>query len=110
MSDRPTLWWAYDAEDQSFSALPAGPLLLPALFISLCIGAYSSLRQWTGRPENVLGHDFVNSVEYQQMKRRYYELIHKKIENGSLELHEEQELQQLKRPYWIKSGTWSYYP
>lgn len=108
MSDRPSLWWAYDAEDNSFSALPAGPLLLPALLIAVCVNAIGIVHSWANRPERVVSHGLLNSNEYQRKKRRYYELINKRLDNGELELHEHHELEKLKRPYWIKSGTWTY--
>ena len=108
MADRPSLWWSYNAEDNSFSALPAGPLLLPALFIAVCVNAVGALSAWANRPERIISNDLLRSRDYQRMRERYYELIDKRLENGELELHEHHELEQLKRPYWIKSGTWTY--
>lgn len=108
MSDRPSLWWAYDAEDNSFSALPAGPLLLPALLIAICVNVAGALHSWANRPERLVSKKLLGSHKYQRMKHRYYELIDKKLDDGGLSLQEHHELEQLKRPYWIKSGTWSY--
>ena len=110
MPDRPSLWWSYDSEDNSFSALPAGPFLLPAICIALCVSAFGAIKSWSNRPENVVSRDLLNSYEYQRMRRRYFELIDKKLENGGLSLQDHHELEQLKHPYWIQSGTWSYWP
>jgi len=110
MPDRPSLWWAYDEEDQSFSALPAGPMLVPALFIAALAFGFDRLKTWASQPDNVLGRDFTSTPEYQSMRKRYFELINKKHYGPGLETHEQYELEQLKRPYWIQSGTWSYYP
>jgi len=108
MSDRPSLWWAYDAEDNSFSALPAGPLLLPALFVAVCVSIIGAIHSTFNRPDRLISRELLNSNEYQRKKQRYHELVSKRLDNGELELHEHHELERLKRPYWIKSGTWTY--
>jgi hypothetical protein len=108
MSNQPSLWWSYDTENQSFGALPAGPFLLPAVFIAVFVGLASSLKDRANHPERVLPQSIASSAEYQQNKRRYYELIQKKVWQDGLTIAEQHELDQLKRPWWVESGTWSY--
>jgi hypothetical protein len=108
MADRPSIWWTYDPDNQSFGALPPGPLLLPAVFIAAFVGIAGAIRDSLNQPERVLPRELVNSNDYQRKKQRYYELIDKKVYGEGLTLGEHTELEQLKRPWWIESGTWSY--
>lgn len=108
MADRPSLWWTYDPDNQSFGALPPGPLLLPAILIAAFVGLCGAFTSSLNQPERVLPRDLVNSADYQRRKKRYYELIDKKVWGEGLTLGEHTELEELKRPWWIESGTWSY--
>jgi hypothetical protein len=108
MADRPSLWWTYDPDNQSFGALPPGPLLLPAILIASFVALCGALTDSLNQPERVLPRDLVNSPDYQRRKKRYYELIDKKVWGEGLTLGEHTELEKLKRPWWIESGTWSY--
>jgi hypothetical protein len=108
MQDKPTLWWSYDAENSSFTALPPGPLLFPAFIVAVIIYCFESLKDRQNRPRKALGKSFVESTEYKKMKNRCFELLEKKHNGEGLQLHEQVELDRLKRPWWISSGTWSY--
>lgn len=108
MNQQPSLWWAYDTESQSFSALPPGPLLLPAIFIAAFVALYSHLRDRSEHPENVLPPEIISSDDYQRKKQRYYDLIHKKVWGDGLTVVEHYELEELKQPWWVESGTWTY--
>lgn len=108
MSNQPSLWWTYDPDNQSFGALPPGPFLLPAVFIAVFVGLISSIGRSVNKPENVLPANIVNSDDYQRKKQRYYELIDKKVWGEGLTLGEHTELEELRRPWWVESGTWSY--
>jgi hypothetical protein len=107
LSDNPNLWWAYDSENGSFAPLPAGPLLLPAILIVGLISIFQLGRRAL-RSRDVIGGDIANSTLYTTSEKRYHELVDKKVSNGYLEIHEEEELRKLKSPPWIKSGTWTY--
>jgi hypothetical protein len=69
------LWWAYNAEDNSFGALPASPLLLPALII---MGVWSLLTG-SGKQEIMNYHqiagDLVETDEWQRKHTRYQQLL-----------------------------------
>lgn len=108
MSNQPSIWWTYDPDNQSFGALPPGPLLLPAVFIAVFIGLCSSIKNSLNKPEHILPRSIIESDDYQRKKQRYYELIHQKVWGDGLTLGEHAELEQLKRPWWVETGTWSY--
>lgn len=84
---QPSLWWAYDAENSSFSALPATPLILPA---SIILAIFSALQWLTNPPRS--RNQIVGAVSktsyYQSRDLRYQELISKRVNTGDLELHE----------------------
>lgn len=83
----PSLWWAYDESNGSFSALPATPLIVPA---ALILGVVSALR-WIFNPprtrEQIVG-PIARTAYYQQADLRYHELIKKHVDTGDLEIHE----------------------
>jgi hypothetical protein len=107
------LWWSFDADNNSFSALPAGPMLLPALGVFAVIAAVQSIKgALTPRP-NHPGASFMASEAYQLMKQRQDYLIAKKIEgikgfSEGLTLGEQTELNALARPSWANGDTWSF--
>lgn len=107
------LWWSFDADNNSFSALPAGPALLPALGVFAVIAAVQSIRSaLTPRP-NHPGGSFMMSEAYQEMKQRQDYLIAKKIDGiqgigEGLTLGEQTELTNLQRPSWANGDTWSF--
>ena len=90
---QPSLWWAYDAENSSFSALPATPLIVPAAII---LGVLSAFR--FNPPvirEQLLG-PITRTDYYRQCSSRCSQLIEKRVETGDLELHEWREYYDLK--------------
>ena len=95
MTDKPTLWWAYDTENRSISPLPAGPLLFPSLIIVSTVFILKGLIGIAQAPR--ASPAIINSSHYKKSKARYYYLIHKKIDNNGLEIHEEYELNQLEK-------------
>lgn len=75
---RANLWWAYDPEDASFSALPASPLLIPAMLIFglVAIGkqVFSPTRLITE------GHGAIGKTpKYQRHCKRWRELMETKL-------------------------------
>jgi hypothetical protein len=73
MTKGPNLWWSYDGEG-SFSALPPGPFLLPAVAIALLFG-FVRLFNWE-RPltaRDALG-SIIDSPEYKQAKQEFLQL------------------------------------
>lgn len=107
------LWWSFDPDDNSFSALPAGPMLLPALGIFAVIAVIQAFRESGQSAERILGRSFVNSDYYQSAKKRQNELIQKKI-NGikgigeGLTLAEHTELVDIQHPSWRNGDSWSF--
>lgn len=96
MSDKASLWWAYDAEGGKFSALPASPLLLPAL---LFMGLFS-IGKAIFSPTLTTGQG-LGGIEktdyYQQQYNRWRELGDRVyIKGESLEWHEWDEYDRLK--------------
>lgn len=94
MNDRPSLWWAYDAEDGRFSTLPASPLLLPALLFMAC----AAIGRAIFSPVRVLGHtgDPIEKTQrYQQSYKRWRELCRRQLNGDDLAVHELYEKSQL---------------
>jgi hypothetical protein len=107
------LWWSFDADNNSFSALPAGPMLLPALGVFAVVAAVQSIRgALTPRP-NHPGASFMASDAYRLMKERQDFLIAKRVqgimgEGEGLTIGEHTELAKLQRPSWANGDTWSF--
>jgi hypothetical protein len=96
-SQQSNLWWAYDSETGSFSALPASPLLVPALIIMGII----ALARGNPRPpatiQDVAGH-LVDSPEWQANHDRYEHLLSRYTCNpDSLDNYEWLEMKRLGR-------------
>ena len=108
MNDKPSLWWAYDEQSNSFSALPAGPFLLPALLAASVAVVCQKFRRNAVNPKNLISQSIYNSPEYQHAKQRYYYLINKKATENGLSIQEEAELWRLKTPWWANGGQWIY--
>jgi hypothetical protein len=95
MSSGPNLWWVYDSENQSFSALPPGPFLLPVLIFSAIFSLFSSGGQRVTNLKGVAGH-LADTPEWQAKHARYYYLIEKSAKfNGDIPLQESIELDRL---------------
>lgn len=108
-----TLWWSFDPDNNSFSALPAGPLLLPALGIFALIAARQAIKQaWAGSGSSP-GITLADSSLYAEMKERHDYLLSKKVaaianNDDGLTLGEQAELTRLQHPSWAKGGSWSF--
>ena len=107
------LWWSYDPDGGSFSALPAGPMLLPALGVFAIIAVRQAFKELTASKTKGLGYSFINSDYYQSAKRRQDYLIDKKIDGlkgigSGLTLGEQTELTNLQHPAFNNGGRWSF--
>lgn len=107
MSDKQaSLWWAYDAEGGKFSALPASPLLLPAL---LFMGIFS-IGKAIFSPARMTGEGLgpiTKTDYYQRQYNRWRELGRRAYVNGeNLEWHEWEEYykiqEYIRNPYGHK--------
>lgn len=97
MSKGPNLWWVYDSNDRSFSALPTGPLLVPALIIAGLAAIWGSCFGREHTTESIAG-DLVKTEYWQAKRKRQLELIQRSVDtNNNLELHERYELQQIQK-------------
>lgn len=69
----PNLWWSYNAEDNQFSPLPAGPFLVPALIIATIASLFGQGQVPVQDFEANAG-SLVDSPEWQARRLRYEEL------------------------------------
>lgn len=95
MGNGPNLWWVYDSNDRSFSALPPGPMLVPALF-------FMALAVLFGNPKRRTFKDnagkLARTPEWQSNYARYQELVKMSVaSNGNLGLRDLAELEQLEK-------------
>jgi hypothetical protein len=92
------LWWAYNAEDNSFGALPASPLLVPALFIMGLWALFTGGgKQRILNYHEIAGH-LADTTEWQQKYRRYEYLLQEQLNDPSnLDLIEQAEFSNLMR-------------
>lgn len=93
----PSLWWVFDAETDTFSALPTGPFLVPALFICglVYMGRLLLVRRHTY--ESIAG-SIAKTSYWKRKKRRYDALVDKAVEtNNHLDYTERLELISLRR-------------
>lgn len=95
MSERTNLWWAYDSENGSFSALPAGPFLLPALIIVSVASLFGSGFRRNLSPREMFGN-MVDTPAWKQRYARYMELIEQDVNGPGLSLGEYAEYRRLK--------------
>lgn len=103
----PNLWWVFDSEDQSFSTLPTGPFLAPALIIALAIALYRSIAVKEQTFTTIAGY-MAETEHWQQHKKRYDELVHKFVykELSYTEGHELNKLEKyLLNPWNIKRSS-----
>lgn len=104
----PNLWWSYDAENGSFSALPPGPFLLPAIGIFAFVAIVRALRGSGSSERRTVGSTFYESEIYQKDKRRHNYLVQKLVQEGELGLAEHDELWRLQHPEWANGLAWFY--
>jgi hypothetical protein len=95
MNQGPNLWWVYDSEQQSFSTLPTGPFLVPALFICGLTVLWRSCFDRRHTVETIAGK-LADTQEWQAKYKRYRELIRISTEkNGDFTLAERYEYEAL---------------
>lgn len=83
----PSLWWAYDESNGSFSALPATPLIVPAAILLGLLSALSRLFNPPRTRHEILGF-IASSDSYKQAESRYHQLIQKRLNTGDLQINE----------------------
>lgn len=98
MSDnnfQPNLWWVFDSESNTFSTLPTGPFLVPALiFCGLFYFARFLVQKH--HTHETIAEDLAETWQWKEKKRRYDELIIKSVETfNNLDFYELAELRQL---------------
>lgn len=91
----PSLWWAYDESNGSFSALPATPLIIPAAIILSIFSAFHWLFNPPRTRKQIFG-PITQTNYYQQANSRYHQLTTKRLDLGDLEIHEWREYYDLK--------------
>ena len=104
--NRPTLLWGYDESTGRISALPASPMLLPAV---LLLGAVK-LASVFYRPKTKTAPlpDGFNLQEYQANKKEYRRLFEKIKRGQELTPYEQLRWSALPYPSWSKGERWHY--
>lgn len=103
MGNGPNLWWVYDSDNGSFSTLPTGPMLLPALLVMGLAALFSSRPRTKTFKENA--GKLARTPEWQAKHARYQELVRMYVSsNGDLELEELNELRLLEKYLYNPHG------
>lgn len=107
MTPGPNLWWVYDSEERSFSTLPTGPFLVPALFICGIIVLWRNLFDRQHTIETIAG-GLAHTDHWKIKQRRYHELIEISVATNNdltfAERHEYNELETyLNNPHGYQS-------
>jgi hypothetical protein len=97
--------YAYDGESSSFSALPASPWLLPAIFLLVAIGIIDEAKRAV--PVNICAPPGTDPEAYEIKRQRYYELLPKFVDS-SMTYPEEMEWQKLIYPPGHKGAPLTY--
>ena len=104
------IWWAYDESNGSFSALPASPLLLPAIGIFFLLAVFERMAE-NDRSKEILKparEVKVNMSLHESNRQRYYQLL-EIIKVRPLNEDEDSEMYQLQHPPWSDPGeVWTY--
>jgi len=106
-NNQPGLWWAFDEENGSFAPLPAGPLLIPAIFVYAILSLFGPKGVQRNRPERFLPQRVIDSAQYRRDTARYRYLVDKKFRFGLTDW-EEIEMDRLSRPSWNNHQPWPY--
>jgi hypothetical protein len=102
---RPTLLWGIDPESGSIGALPASPLLLPALAVYCLIWLLSPL--YRNRQKPTPTPSSFNEQQWAKNKQEYDALVRKIRAGKSLSDMEMIRLNTvLPRPDWAEPGEW----
>ena len=104
------IWWAYDEDNGSFSALPASPLLLPALGLFFLMAVFDKMSNGenagkvTGSANRVLEYGPL----FEQNKARFNQLL-AIMRRRELNEDETAELYKIQHPPWAEPGeVWTY--
>jgi hypothetical protein len=90
------LWWVYNPEDQSFSTLPTGPFLVPALIIATVFSLFRSWRDPKLVNFKQAAGKISESNEWQFKHARYRELSRRFVNDpDALDYTELSELRRL---------------
>lgn len=105
---RPTLLWGIDCESGKISALPASPLLLPAVAIAFIFWIIGKV--WRKPVKREPLPDNFNHTEYRRNKAIYDRLCLKIRQGKELTANEQIMINYyLPRPSWAKPGEhWTY--
>ena len=104
------IWWAYDENNSSLSALPASPLLLPAIGLFFLLAVFDNIAEKDrGREITKLARDLkVDRTLFDSNKRRYYEML-EILKIRPFTEDEESEMYRLEHPPWSDPGeSWTY--
>ena len=104
------IWWAYDEDNGSFSALPASPLLLPAIGLFFLLAMFDKMSNGenagkvTGSASRVLEYGPL----FEQNKARFNQLL-AIMRRRELSEDERSELHRIQHPPWAEPGElWTY--
>lgn len=104
------IWWAYDESEGSFSALPASPLLLPALGFFFLLAVFDKMSggknsgKVTGSADRVAEYGPL----FDRNKIRFSELLII-MRRRQLSDDEQAELREIQHPPWAAPGeVWTY--
>lgn len=101
------IFYSYDSQTGSFSALPASPWLLPAMGAFALLAAYQKYK--LSQPSIIGVAPCINPIIRDIYSKRYGELINKKHWGGGLTFEESIELRNIQYPPWAEPGEiWSY--
>ena len=101
------LWWAYDENNGNFSALPASPVLLPAIGLFFLLAVFDKMNSGPkviGKTDAISKHGEL----FEANKTRFYELI-AIMRRRPLTDDERTELYKIQHPPWADPGeVWTY--
>jgi len=93
----PNLWWLFDPDSESFSTLPTGPFMVPALILCLFLYLSKAILEREHTYRSIAG-PIAETEEWKRKKERYDELVAAFVaSNGNIELHERTELNRLEK-------------
>ncbi|MGA1073398.1 MAG: hypothetical protein ACO3S3_12115 [Pseudohongiellaceae bacterium] len=101
------IWWAYDENNGSFSALPASPVLLPAIGLFLLLAAFDKMNSG---PKVIGKTDALTKYPelFEANKTRFHELL-VIMKRRPLTSDETAELYKIQHPPWADPGeVWTY--
>jgi hypothetical protein len=102
------IWWAYDEENGSFSALPASPMLLPALGLFFLAAVFSRAQKSSGPTKLACEMQNVDHGLIHRNAARFHELL-AIMKTRNLNDSEESELYRIQHPPWAEPGeVWTY--